>query len=527
MDKHHAAMKQTLATLRRAALVGCVVPAAWLIVFYVFPLGNIFSRALSIDAFTDILGNSGIRHVLWFTMWQALLSTALTLIVAFPITWACSRWQFTGQRFVIGLATAPFVLPTVIVAAAVRATLPQQMSSGITGILFAHVIFNLAVVVRIVSARWQQAHPNTAAAARTLGASAWKTFWLVTWPMIRSAVVGAAGIVFMFCFTSFGVIKILGGPRYSTVEVEIFTRAVQFGDINTAVALVLLQLIVIAIVLGLTAPRDEFGKKIRVHRQSHIRDYPRQRRLVLASVYATVLFVGTPFVFMFVSSFRLHHRWSINAWRHLFDGTLDSMGVDVARAMSNSLFFATLTVAITVPLALCLACASAYSSSPSVRRLIAIFVGAPLATSAVALGLGMIITFDQSPINWRSHWFLLVCAHCTIALPLALRVLAAPLQSIPANLRDSARTLGASPLQTWRKIDLAIIKRPLLICAGLCAAVSLGEFGATSFLTRSGNDTIPTTIARLLGRPGDIVQSSGYALASLFVLLIVGVMSRA
>lgn len=254
-------MKQTLASLRRAALVSCVLPAAWLIVFYVFPLGNIFSRALSIDSFADILGNFGIRHVLWFTMWQALLSTALTLIVAFPITWACSRWQFTGQRFVIGLATAPFVLPTVIVAAAVRATLPEQMSSGITGIMFAHVIFNLAVVVRIVSARWQQAHPNTAAAARTLGASSWKTFWLVTWPMIRSAVVGAAGIVFMFCFTSFGVIKILGGPRYSTIEVEIFTRAVQFGDINTAVALVLLQLIVIAIVLGLTAPRDEFGKK--------------------------------------------------------------------------------------------------------------------------------------------------------------------------------------------------------------------------------------------------------------------------
>ena len=527
MDKHHAAMMTTLASLRRGAILCCALPLVWLSLFYVLPLGTIFFRALDVSALIDTIGNSGIRHVLWFTLWQATLSTALTVIIAFPITWACSQWDFTGKHLVVGLVTVPFVLPTVIIAGAIRTLLPESLSSGVVGILCAHVIFNVAVVLRIVSARWQQVHPNTASASRILGASSWKTFWLITWPMLRSAVSSAVGIVFIFCFTSFGVIKVLGGPRYSTIELEIFIRAVQLGDTSTAVALVVLQLIVIGVVLGLTMPRNTASLKIITYRTSWIGDYPRQQTLVRASVFATILLIGAPFLTMFINSFRVRSNWSINPWRHLFDGTLRPMGVDVAPAMSNSVIFAAITIVITVPLALCLASISAYSSSHAGRRLITALASAPLATSAVALGLGMIITFDQSPINWRAHWLLLVCAHCTIALPLALRSLTAPLQSIPPALRDSARTLGASALQTWWHVDIAIIRRPLLVAAGLSAAVSLGEFGATSFLTRTGNDTIPTTIARLLSRPGDVVQSSGYALASLFVVLVIGVMSNA
>ncbi len=527
LDKHHVAMITTLASLRRAAIICGVLPTAWLFLFYFLPLGTILIRAFDASILIDVLGNSGVRSVLWFTLWQATLSTALTLIVAFPITWACSQWNFTGKRFIVALVTVPFVLPTVIVAGAIRAVLPESLNSGVVGILFAHVIFNVAIVLRIVGARWQQEHPNTVAASRTLGATAWNTFSLITWPMIRSAVGNAVGIIFVFCFTSFGIIRILGGPRYSTIEVEIFIRAVQLGDTSVATALVVLQLVVVGLVLGLTMPRSLTPLKIVTYRPSWISDYPRQQKLVRSSVFATVLFVGTPFLVMFINSFRVDNNWSLSPWRHLFDGTLSPMGVNISKALGNSVLFASITVLITVPLALCLASISAYSTTHTARRLIAIVASAPLATSAVALGLGMIITFDQSPIDWRSHWFLLVCAHCTIALPLALRSLTAPLQSIPLSMRDSARILGASPLQTWWYVDIAIIRRPLLVAAGLSAAVSLGEFGATSFLTRTGNETIPTTIARLLGRPGDVVQSSGYALASLFVLLVIGAMINA
>jgi thiamine transport system permease protein len=151
----------------------------------------------------------------------------------------------------------------------------------------------------------------------------------------------------------------------------------------------------------------------------------------------------------------------------------------------------------------------------------------PLVISAATLGIGLIITFTSSPYEWRSERWLIPVIHAVIALPLVVRALEPATQAIPHSLRNASATLGASPFTTWRRVELPLLKPALLRAMGLSMAVSLGEFGATSFLSRSGSTTLPIAIAQLLGRPGVATQQAGFVLAALMVLVTVGVMSRA
>ena len=154
----------------------------------------------------------------------------------------------------------------------------------------------------------------------------------------------------------------------------------------------------------------------------------------------------------------------------------------------------------------------------------------PLGTSAVTIGLGMLITFDTAPFDWRASWWLIPMGHALVATPFVVRALLPVLRSIPADQRSAAATLGASPLRTWLAIDVRRIVRPLAAGAGLAGAISLGEFGATTFLTRAGNETMPIAIARLLGRAGEIPRTQGFAMATILLVtsaLFIGAASTA
>ena len=132
-------------------------------------------------------------------------STVATLAIGLFPAWAISRFTFPGRRLLSGALTAVFVLPTVVVGAAFVALLPDSLDRSVWAIIGAHVVFNLAVVVRTVGASWSQLPDDLDHAAATLGAGPWPTFRHVTLPLIRPAVVAAAAIVFLFTFTSFGV----------------------------------------------------------------------------------------------------------------------------------------------------------------------------------------------------------------------------------------------------------------------------------------------------------------------------------
>jgi len=492
-----------------------IAPVVFLSVFFVVPVANALLSFFRFSAFSDVLSNQSLRGVAWFSLWQAVVSTLATLAIGLPVTWALSRFTFRGSRLARGILTAPFVLPAVVIAAGVLAITDSR---GVIPILWAHVVFNVSVVLRIVGPRWAMVNLRLEHAAATLGARPSRTFTLVVLPHIADAVISAATLVFVYCFTSFGVIAILGGISRRTLESEIFTQAVRLGNTETATALAVVQAVIIGAVFFITRRSSRsLSTSLHVSSPQQLRTKPTHRLTPLIITAAAIVVVASPLLATIYRSLVVNGQLSLSAWRTIFSGTLPALSVSPQSVITTSLVFAITAACICVPLALLVA------SNSAPRALFSL----PLAISAATLGIGLIITFNRSPFSWRSERWFIPLIHAVIALPLVIRALEPAAKAIPNSLRNASATLGASPFATWRHVELPLLKPALLRATGLSMATSLGEFGATSFLSRSGSTTLPIAIAQLLGRPGVATQQAGFALAALMVLVTVGVMSRA
>ncbi|MDJ0767654.1 MAG: ABC transporter permease subunit [Ilumatobacter sp.] len=501
-------------------------PVVFLAVFYAWPFLTLTARGVSIDAISDTLGNSRTWEVVWFTFWQAVASTMLTLLAGLAPAWAVSRFSFPGRRVLLSVLTAVFVLPTVIVGAAFVALLPSSLDRSVWAIIGAHVVFNLAVVVRTVGSVWERLPHDLDHAAATLGANRWATFRHVSLPLIRPALAAAAAIVFLFTFTSFGVIRVLGTPGRTTIEVEVWRRATQLGDIGGAAVLTLLQLLALgAMAAGAAAVQRRTAHVVDLREPSrHPRPSGRQWWTVGAALGLAVVMVAAPLVALVERSFRIGGAYSTDAWRGLGSNEIRPglrLGVDPGDALLASVTNAAWATAFAT--AIGTAAVVAITVLGRSGRAIDTGLMLPLGTSAVTIGFGMLITFDTPPVDWRASWWLVPVGHALVAVPFVVRGALAVARSIDPDLRAAAATLGAPPIRAWATATLPMLRRPLATGGGIAAAISLGEFGATSFLSRSGEETLPIVIERLLARTGGVFQAQAFALATLLAAATVAI----
>src|SRR6478735_4020396 len=247
-------------TLRRLLTLAGVaaVPVLVLCVFFVLPVSGMLAEGLWPDGTFDpggvaeVLARPRAHRVLWFTLWSAAAGTLVTVLLGVPAAHVLYRLRFPGQRLLRAALLVPFVLPTVVVGVAFRQVLGAGgplAGLGLDGtpaaIIAALAFFNLAVVVRTVGSAWESLDPRPGEAAAALGASPGQVFRTVTLPALAGPIVSAASVVFLFCATAFGVVLILGGLRYSTVETEIYLLTTQLLDLQAAAALSLLQMVVV------------------------------------------------------------------------------------------------------------------------------------------------------------------------------------------------------------------------------------------------------------------------------------------
>jgi thiamine transport system permease protein len=496
-------------------------------VFYAWPFVTLLARAFGGDGESSVLARASTARVVWFTLWQAVLSTLLTIVVGLLPAYVLARFRFAGRRLLGGLLTAAFVLPTVVMGAAFLALLPASMERGVVPILAAHVTFNLAVVVRTVGAVWQHLPEDMEAAAATLGASPARVAREITLPLLGPAVLAAASIVFVFTFTSYGVVRVLGGPGRATIEVEIWRRATQLGDTTGAAILAVGQLAVIGVVVWWSSRQQRrHTRALALRPLAHGRRprRGRERVLVVAAAAVTAVVVGAPLAALVERSLRARTGYSFEAWRTLGRPEVRRgvrVGVEPLDALVTSL--RTAAVATLVAVVLGGLAALAIASARRAGRWLDAGLMLPIATSAVTIGFGMLITFDEDPFDWRASWWLVPVGHALVAVPFVVRTTLPVLRAVDPGLHEAAATLGAGPVRAWREVTVAHVWRPLAAGAGLAAAISLGEFGATSFLSRSGSETLPIVIERLLGRTGTVLQAQAYALSSILAAATIAV----
>ena len=515
---------------QRSLLLIGAIPAVFLAYFFLYPLltilytGLVPDGRLATSAFREILTSPTIRGVAWFTLWQALLSTVLTVALGLPAAYVFARYRFPGRSLLRSLTLVPFVLPTIVVGVAFLAVLGPSSPIGVNlrgtvwAILIAHVFYNLAIVIRGVGAFWEQIDPHMEEAARSLGASKWRAFRTVTLPLLRPAILSSAALIFLFSFTSFGVILVLGGLRHATLEVEIWRQATAFLRLDLAAALAVLQLIGVTVLLIVYGKaRERRAAELPLRPPSETARTPRtagEWAVVVATLSMLGVIVVVPLAVLIGRSLKVDGGWSFTNYANLFDPPRASaLFVPPTDAIVNTLRFALPAVLIATGIGLLAAFVIVRARGRSGRVFDAVLM-LPLGTSAVTIGFGFLVALDE-PIDLRASLLLIPVAHALVAIPFVVRSTVPVMESIQHRLREAASVLGASPRRVWREVDLPLVARALAVAAMFAFAISVGEFGATSFIARPQTATIPVAIFRLLGRPGTF----GEAMAMSVVLM--------
>jgi len=495
--------------------------------------GFVVDGSFTLDGIRAVLAAPRTWRIVGQTLAQAVAGTLVAVLLGVPGAYLLYRCRFPGRGLLRAVVSVPFVLPTVVVGVAFTSLFAARGPLGWLGldesfaaIVIALVFFNYTVIVRTVGALWARLDPRSAEAARVLGASPARVFLTVTLPAIAPAVLSGASLVFLFCATAFGIVMVMGGIRFSTIETEIWYQTTQLLDLPAAAALSIIQLVVVVLALlvaGRARTRTEHALRLRGDDTAERpwRSRPDLLPSVITGVVVFMLLV-VPMVHLVVRSFVTADGWGWRNYQLLATTGAGSLTVPVWTAVTNSLVIATQACLLAVILGVMVSLvASRRPRQPvlagGVRVLDAVFM-LPLGVSAVTVGFGFLITLNRPPLDLRSSPILIPIAQAIVALPLVVRTLLPVLRAIDPRQREAAAILGAGPGRALATIDGTLALRGLGLAIGFAFAISLGEFGATSFLSRPDHPTLPVVIFRLIGRPG--ADNFGMAMAASVILAV-------
>ena len=525
-------------------------PLLFLAVFFFYPLLRIVQMSFAVDGDGPWAGIGAMARqpffwrVLWFTTWQAAASTLLTLLIGLPLAYVFARYTFRGKGLLQALLTIPFVMPTVVVAAAFTALLgerglvnqwmqsigglaepPVQIMRTVWVILLAHAFYNVSVVVRTVGTFWANLNPRWDEAAAVLGAPPLRRLWEVTLPLLLPSILAASLLVFLFCFTSFGVVLILGGLQFATLEVEIYRQAVSLFNLPMAAFLSLVQMALTFVVMFFyTRTQARASRPLEARPAQTLAHAPRSTRdrwLVGGGMTIALLLLLSPLLALAWRSVTLGDEgFSLRFYQELaLNRRQSAFFVAPVFAIRNSLLFASAAMLISLALGLL----SAYQLAQPQRRITTLLDPLfllPLGTSAVTLGFGYIVA-----LGWmRTSLWLTPIAHTLIAFPFVVRTFLPALRSLDPRLRESAAVLGASPLRVWWEVDAPLLAPAALVSAVFAFTISLGEFGATLLISRPDFPTMPMVIYRALGQPGLLNYGQALAMSTLLMAVAAGAM---
>ena len=486
------------------------------------------------DAFDSYL-----FRVARFTLWQALLSMLLSVAPAILVARALARHPaFPGRGLILRLFAVPLALPAIVAALGILTLYgragyfagPLAALSGgtwpgvygLSGILVAHVFFNLPLATRLLLEALQTVPSDQWRLASQLGMGARASFRLIEWPAMRTALPGIAGLVFMLCVTSFTIVLTLGGgPAATTLEVAIY-QALRFDfDPARAVALTLLQ---IGLTAGIVLTLMRLGANttgdanLSVARRSYIEAGPGEKILNIVVITAALVFVGGPMAATVVSG---------------LEADLGRLATEasVHRATLTSLVFASIsaTLACALSLSLVMARRVLATSSPGgkgslLERLTDTGAGFVLVVPPVVVGAGWFVLVRQSVDVFALAPFMVVTVNAVMAMPFAVRAIRPAHDAAAERHERLCAQLGISGWSRLRLIDWPVLRRPLATAFAFAAALSLGDLGVIALF---GSDAVQTLPYLLLARMGSYRTADAAGLALMLGLLCLALMMLA
>ena len=504
--------------MHAAAAALALLPVGFLVAMLVAPaLGLLAQAAWSQTPWTDWLGPWTDDYLRWrmlWSVWQAAVTCALVLVLGVPLAWVLARMEFAGRAVVLRALMLPFVVPTLVAATGVLALMgprgvlqpfvPDALEGGPWMLLYGNVFFNLCIFLRAATEALEQVSASRLAAARTLGATPWRAFWRVEWPAMLPWLMPALCLVFLYCFCGFGLALILGGPRYATVEVEVYTlvaHELQLTQAGVLAAWVLLPTGLCALLYAMLERR--LATPVRADRIARRR--PRsaaQWAAVLGCLALLAVLCAAPVAAI--------------VWRALAAGPqvwAILLSPQALQGLWNTLRFSACAVALATLLGVCHALAA---QRWALMRALAFL---PFVVSPVLVAFGLLVLYP----SWAASAPLLVAAYALLAYPFVATSLAAGLDGMPAHYLAAARTLGASPWRAFWRVTWPLVLPALRRGVAFAAATAVGEFAVTLFLSRPEWATLTTLVYEQLSQPGAARYEAAQVLACALMALALAV----
>lgn len=550
IDTATAAMvttKREITVSRILLATTVIVPLAFWGLFFLVPTvrliwlgisGGVLPGAPTFgQAWWDTMTRPRTWSVLFWTLEMGVLGTGFSVILGVAGAWVLYGLRWPGRRICRALLGVPLVLPSVVVGVAFQNLLADTGPLGFLGlagtraaIVAGMVFFNFSLVARLVGNAWVRLDPRIVAAARVLGASPARAFFTITLPRLFPAILSAASLVFLYCITSYGLVRVIGGVKVTTLEVEIYLETATFLNLPGAAVLSLLQIAIVLATLGLSSwSRARAEAATGELRAVPPRPPRREDGVAIALSLAGALLVALPLGGLLLGSLRREGQWTLDNYAALArPGLSASLPGTTLSAAAYSLEVGLISTALTLVTGLSVA--TVLTRQVKARRwrlaqgVLDVLMASPQGVSAVTVGFGMLLTLQAPPFSMPANAFFLTGVASVVALPLMLRAVLPTARAIPQRLLQAAATLGASPLQVFRTLELPVLLRVSGVGAGFAFAIALGEFGATSFLARPLQPTLPVAIFALSSKPEIVAQGAATAASVLLAGLCAAAM---
>ena len=506
--------------------------------------------ALSWGILREVFSDSWILGILGFSLFQAFLSAVLSILVALPGAWVLAHYDFPGRRWFEHLTFLPFLLPTILVVLAMvlffgnRGWLNQalgwlgfpqiQFLYSLSGILIAHVFYNVPLALKLISASWTRLSGQYEQAAQMLGANAWRRFRTLLLPLLLSSITSSFAAIFLLCLNSFAILLVLGGgPKHTTLEVLIYQFARIELDIPRAASLSLLQSVLaitlLSLLLQLRLPVPKQRPAVLRNLGAELQGKRPEAWFALAVLLVLTTFALGPLLAVLVDSVRVFRH---GQWHFSFQAYLDLFGFRENTRFLDSLQNSFGIALGGASLAMTLGCGTLLLILNSSKRTRPLLEGAfllPVALSTVVFGIAWFHLYQRILDGQVALVWVVIAMHGLLVCPYWLRIMLPAAEAVPRQWLQISRLLGHTTGTFLRRVLLPWLRPSLATAFFFAFTLSLGELNAILMIADDTVQTLPLEIYSALGGYR-FARASAIGvvllLASLFLLVLLNLGSQ-
>lgn len=485
--------------------IGALLPAViFTAVFYILPLSVLFMYTYKGD--NSILNPINLK-ILRFTSYQAILSTFLAFAIGLPGAYLIGRTRFKFKRMFSALSTVPFVMPSMSMTLGFISFFGHngifnsyflwplfhvrfEPLFTLLGVVMGNAFYNFPITMMIVGGAISMLDPVYSESARIDGASRLKSFIFVELPILLPSILTSLILTFIYCFTSFAVVLVLGGAQFSTIEVQIYMYLTTLVDFTGAIGLTILQVLLIGsavLAFGiLRKSTDTFSEEI----SRSISEFPSWGWIYILGIF--IFIFGPIFSQIFAGFWDFQNSKFTLEWiYHLFSGKMNPyLGNSVSSAIVWTGIFSTSSAILTVIISM----TSAYAINKMKSVFFDVLFTSSLAISPVILAFGYLVLQNWIPLSFPVE---IIPIYTMLSFPIGFQTFLSGWQRFPVEIDEAASVDGANWLQKTVMIRIPALKPQMITTFFFAFAISMGEMSATLVLYNPEFPTISISAYRL------------------------------